>query len=228
MLNEIAMNYKIAPSLLSADMGRFAEEISAVTSAGADILHLDIMDGHFVPNLTFGVPIIRAISKVSTIPLDAHFMVSNPDFYIEPCADMGITYFSFHIEAVHHSHRMIQKIKKHSMKAGIALNPGTPVSSIIDLLTEVDFVLIMSVNPGFGGQKFIDFCLDKIKYLNKYRTENKLNFEIEIDGGVSSENIQSIVSAGTDIIVAGSFVFEHTDYAKAISALKKCEILLKG
>jgi ribulose-phosphate 3-epimerase len=210
----------IAPSLLCADFSRLSQEIATVTTAGADMLHLDIMDGHFVPNLTFGNPVVRDIIKVSTIPTDAHLMVANPGDYIAPFAQAGVSYFSFHIEATAHSHRIIEKIKSHGMKAGVAINPGTSLYTIIDTLPDIDFVLIMSVNPGFAGQKFIPSAIEKIKFLHAYRVEKKLSFLIEIDGGISDKNISSVVSAGIDIVVAGSYIFADDDYQKKIWSLK--------
>ena len=214
------MKIKVAPSLLAADFGRLKEEIQKVTEAGADILHLDIMDGHFVPNPTFGLPVINSISKIAKIPMDAHLMVTNPDFYIEPLADMGVKYFSFNIETVQHSHRMVEKIQSKGMKAGIALNPGTSIVSIEHLLDSFDFALIMSVNPGFHGQKFIQFCLEKVYNLDVIRNDHELDFEIELDGGVNEKNINSIVEVGADIVVAGAAVFGCEDYREAIRKLK--------
>jgi len=209
----------IAPSLLSADFGRLAEEIVTLQDMGVQMFHLDIMDGHFVPNLTFGMPVIKSIAGVATIPLDAHLMVTNPTEYVVPFAEIGIKYFSFHIETVHHSHRLVGNIKQHKMRAGIALNPGTPVSTVLDLLPDVDFILVMSVNPGFSGQRFIEHTLQKIVTLAEYRTAHSLDFQIEIDGGVNSDNIQSIVTAGADIVVASSFIFNTPDRAKALRSL---------
>ena len=212
---------KIAPSILSSNFCKLESEILAIYEAGADLIHLDIMDGHFVPNLTFGLPVVESIKKVSKLPLDAHLMVMNPDDYIESFARLGVKYFSFHTEAVHHHHRTIQKIKSTGMKAGIAINPGTPISSIFDLLTELDFVLIMSVNPGFSGQKFIDFCIKKVQALNDIRAEKDLKFEIEIDGGIDAETIKPVISAGIDIVVSGAYIFQNKDYKAAIENLKR-------
>jgi len=206
---------KISVSLLSADFGNLKEEIEKITEASADLLHLDIMDGHFVPNLTFGMPIIKAISRIAKIPLDAHLMVTNPDFYIEPLSDIGVKYISFHTETVIHSHRLVEKIKIKNIQAGIAINPGTDVHSLDSLLPILDFVLIMSVNPGFGGQKFLEFCLNKVYYLDKYRKDKDYNYKIEIDGGVDNTNIKPITEACVDIAVAGAYIFKN-EYDKAI------------
>jgi len=210
----------IAPSLLSANFLSLGDDIKTLESLGIQLLHLDIMDGHFVPNLTFGIPIVKAICKATSIPTDAHLMVTNPDDYIKPFADAGVRYFSFHIEAVTHSHRMLQKIKDHGMKAGVALNPGTPITAITELLPFADFVLVMSVNPGFSGQTFIPTALPKIATLVELRRQLGLTFLIEIDGGVSDQNIKQIISAGTDLIVAGSYIFEAADIAVAVRSLQ--------
>jgi len=209
----------IAPSLLSANFGRLAAEITELQTYGAEMFHLDIMDGHFVPNLTFGLPVIQAIARAAKVPLDAHLMVTNPQDYISPLADAGVSLFSFHIEVAHHSHRLVHTIKQKGMKAGIALNPGTPVATVFDLLTDIDFILIMSVNPGFSGQSFIQHSIQKIKTLAEYRKSHSLDFEIEVDGGVNSDLIKPIINAGADIVVASSFIFNAEDRETALRSL---------
>ena len=212
---------KIAPSLLSADFVRLEEEIKNIEKAGADILHLDVMDGHFVPNLTFGLPIIKQIKDIAKIPVDVHLMVSNPDVYLETLGEWKIDYVSFHQEAEAHIHRQLKVLQKHGVKAGIALNPATPVETIFPVIADLDFVLIMSVNPGFGGQSFIPLVYDKIEKLRKLADQLNPELEIEVDGGVNNINAPKLISKGSDILVAGSFVFGSDDYKKQIQILKK-------
>ncbi|HRY83451.1 MAG TPA: ribulose-phosphate 3-epimerase [Candidatus Cloacimonadota bacterium] len=212
----------VAASILSADLSRLGEELQALASAGADILHLDIMDGHFVPNLSFGLPLIKAVAGKTTLALDAHLMVTNPADYVKPFSELGVRYFSFHAETVWHSHRLIQDIRSKGMKAGIALNPGTPLTSLEDVLTELDFVLLMSVNPGFSGQSFIPSVLPKISRLKQMITDRDLNTLIQIDGGVTDQNARQLVSAGTDILVSASYIFNQPDYSLAVGKLKRC------
>ena len=211
---------KIAPSLLSADFVRLEEEINNIQEAGADILHLDVMDGHFVPNLTFGLPIIKQIKDIAKIPVDVHLMVSNPDVYLETLGKWKIDYVSFHQEAEAHIHRQLKVLQKHGVKAGIALNPATPVETIFPVIADLDFVLIMSVNPGFGGQSFIPLVYDKIEKLRKLADEVNPELEIEVDGGVNNINAPKLISKGTNILVAGSFVFGSDDYEKQIQSLR--------
>lgn len=211
---------KIAPSLLSADFTRLHDEIQSIEAAGADILHLDVMDGHFVPNLTFGLPIIKQIAKISTIPLDVHFMVTNPEDYLLSMADYGVEYVSFHQEAVVHSHRLIGVLKENKIKAGIALNPATPVELLFPIVPDLDFALLMSVNPGFGGQKFLPLVYDKIRALKKYADKIGHTIEIQVDGGVSDQNAKELAKLGTDILVAGSYIFGSNDYAVKIRSLR--------
>ena len=212
---------KIAPSLLSADFVRLEKEITSIQKAGADILHLDVMDGHFVPNLTFGLPIIKQIKDIAQIPVDVHLMVTNPDVYLETLGKWKIDYVSFHQEAEVHIHRQLRVLQKYGVKAGIALNPATPVETIFPVIAELDFVLIMSVNPGFGGQSFIPLVYDKIEKLRKLADQVNPELEIEVDGGVNNINAPKLISKGSDILVAGSFVFGSDDYKKQIEILKK-------
>ena len=205
----------IAPSLLSADFCNLQSELDSLQTA--DLLHLDIMDNHFVPNLTFGFPIIDSIRKNTNKPLDAHLMVDSPEEYVDRLADIGVEYISFHLEATAHAHRLLTKIKSLGIKAGIAINPGTAVSLLEPLLSEVDFVLLMSVNPGFGGQKFLPLVYDKLSYLRPFKA--KFGFQIQVDGGVSDKNAKELVEAGVDILVAGNFVFQG-DYNQKIALLK--------
>ncbi|MEA3546494.1 MAG: ribulose-phosphate 3-epimerase [Thermodesulfobacteriota bacterium] len=214
-------NNMIAPSILSADFARLGEEIDAVAKAGADVIHLDVMDGHFVPNLTFGPPIIKAVRKICDLPFDVHLMIENPDKYLEAYADAGADWITVHVETCTHLHRTINRIKELGKKAGAVLNPATPLSMLDYILEDVDLVMLMSVNPGFGGQSFIPSTLDKTKALKARIDERGLNVGIEIDGGVSPKTISAIASAGANIFVAGSAVFGAPDYGQAISAMKE-------
>jgi ribulose-phosphate 3-epimerase len=211
---------QIAPSLLSSDFSRLAEEISALDSSGADILHLDVMDGHFVPNLSFGFPIIQTVRKLTKLPLDVHLMVTNPDFHVPRLIEIGVQWISFHQETVHHSHRLINLIKEHGVKAGVALNPATPINTLDSILPLLDYVLVMSVNPGYSAQAFIPEMLDKLQYLSDYRKARGLNFYIEVDGGVSAANSTALLNAGADILVSASYIFNSPDYSTAIQALR--------
>lgn len=211
---------KIAPSLLSADFANLEKEVREIEKSGADLLHLDMMDGHFVPNLTFGVPIINAIRKHTKLPFDIHMMVFNPEKYLGELEKVGVQMISFHQEASIHQDRIIQEIKERKIKAGIAINPATSINNIEPILPILDYVLIMSVNPGFGGQKFIYYTLEKVKKLKKIIQNNGYNTLIEVDGGIKAENIQLLKDAGADVCVAGSAVFGKPDRKKAIDILK--------
>lgn len=211
---------KIAPSLLSADFVRLEEEINNIQKAGADILHLDIMDGHFVPNLTFGLPIIKQIKDIAQIPVDVHLMVSNPDVYLKTLGKWNIDYVSFHQEAETHIHRQLKVLQENGVKAGIALNPATPIETIFPVIADLDFVLIMSVNPGFGGQSFIPLVYEKIEKLRKLANQENPDLEIEVDGGVNNINAPKLINSGVDILVAGSFVFGSENYKKQIQSLR--------
>ena len=212
---------KIAPSILSADFSRLGEDIQAVDRAGADYIHVDVMDGHFVPNITIGPLVVDALRRVTDKPLDVHLMIENPDLYINAFATAGADIITVHQEAVPHLHRTVQLIKSLGKKAGISLNPATPVETLDVILDELDLVLVMSVNPGFGGQSFIPSALDKIRALRQRITERGLATEIEVDGGVKIDNIRQVVAAGADVLVAGSAVFNTNDYTATISALRE-------
>ncbi len=210
----------VAPSILSADFGRLDEEVSSICDAGCDLVHIDVMDGHFVPNLTIGGVVVNSVAKVSTKPLDIHLMVQNNTFFVDLFAPYKPKYISFHIEEEKHPHRLIQKIRSYGISPAIALNPHTPVSMVEHLLDELDMVLLMSVNPGFGGQKFIPFVLEKSKRLKEMIQKRGAKTLIEVDGGVSDKNIKELKAAGVDVVVAGSFVFGSKSYKDAIESLK--------
>jgi ribulose-phosphate 3-epimerase len=211
---------KIAPSILSADFSRLAEEIKDVENGGADYIHVDVMDGHFVPNITIGPLIVEAIRPITNLPLDVHLMIDNPDQFIEAFAKAGADYITVHVEACRHLHRTIHLIKSFGLKAGVVLNPATPVESIQHVLTDIDMVLLMSVNPGFGGQGFISEVIPKIKTVKQMIDEKGLQVEIEIDGGVNERTAKLCIEAGATVLVAGSAIYNEKDRAKAIAILK--------
>lgn len=215
------MKIQIAPSILSADFGRLAEEVRSVELAGADVIHVDVMDGHFVPNITIGPMVVKALRSVTRLPLDVHLMIEFPDRYIEPFVRAGASWLTVHVEACTHFHRTIHAIKAYGIKAGAVLNPATSPSTLEYILADLDLVLVMSVNPGFGGQHFIPFSLDKIRHLRKLLAGLDHYVPIEVDGGVNSQTIEAVVSAGADICVAGSAVFGARDYAATIKKLKE-------
>lgn len=210
----------IAPSILSADFGRLAEAVQTVEAAGADWIHVDIMDGHFVPNLTIGPPVVEAIRKATTLPLDVHLMMTNPDAFIPEFAEAGATILTVHVEACPHLHRTLQVIKEHGVKAGVSLNPGTSASSLDQIVGEVDLVLVMSVSPGFGGQKFIPFSLEKIRRVKNMIRESRSSAYLEVDGGVKEDNAGSILKAGADVLVSGSAIFGSPDMSATITHLR--------
>ncbi|HLR80251.1 MAG TPA: ribulose-phosphate 3-epimerase [Bacillota bacterium] len=207
---------KIAPSILSADFSKLAEEIKDVENGGADYIHVDVMDGHFVPNITIGPLIVEAIQPITSLPLDVHLMIENPDQYIPMFVDAGASIITVHQETCPHLHRTIQTIKDAGVKAGVTINPATPVEMIQPILPDVDLVLLMSVNPGFGGQSFIHQTVDKINEVAQWRKELGLSFEIEVDGGVNVETAKRCVDAGADVLVAGSAIFNEEDRKQAI------------
>jgi len=211
---------KVAPSVLSADFGNLQRDIEDICNNGCDLVHVDVMDGHFVPNLTIGPVVVSAIAACATKPLDIHLMVKNNTFFVELFAPLKPEYISFHIEEEKHPHRLIQKIRSLGIKPAIVLNPHTPPESVEYLLQDLDMVLLMSVNPGFGGQSFIDTVLTKAAKLNEIRNRLNPNCLIEVDGGVSDKNIQNLKDVGVDVVVAGSYVFKHSSKKEAIKSLQ--------
>jgi len=213
---------KIAPSILSADLANLASEVKEVAEGGADWIHVDVMDGHFVPNITIGVPVVECLKEVSPLPLDVHLMIERPEEFIEPFARGGADVLTVHVEVSHHLHRVIAQIKERGIKAGVAINPATPLGSLEEILDEVDLVLVMSVNPGFGGQEFIRGSLQKIKRLKDWLKERGLEaVEIEVDGGIKIENAAEVAKAGADILVSGSGIFGLKDRKEALRRMRE-------
>ncbi|MFO7987816.1 MAG: ribulose-phosphate 3-epimerase [Desulfatiglandaceae bacterium] len=212
---------KIAPSILSADFTRLGDEIAAVENGGGDYIHVDVMDGHFVPNITIGPMIVKAARRATQLPLDVHLMVSDPDLFIDAFVDAGASILTVHAEAVTHLHRTIQRIRDRGIRAGAALNPATDLNVLTYVLEDLDLVLLMTVNPGFEGQRFIPAVVPKIKALRKRITEQNLNTEIEVDGGISEKNIKTVSAAGADVFVAGSAIYYSEDYKKTIRLMRE-------
>ena len=211
---------KIAPSILSADFSRLGEEVKAVEEAGADWIHVDVMDGRFVPNITIGPLVVESLRKVTKLPLDVHLMIENADLYIEDFAKAGADIISVHAEACPHLHRTIQSIKENGAKAGVVLNPATTLFALDEIIEQVDMVLLMSVNPGFGGQKFINSVLSKIELLRNTLNESGVELDLQVDGGIKPDNVAMIKEAGANVLVAGSAIFGSDDYKKAIEELR--------
>ena len=212
---------KLAPSILSADFGHLAEDVKKIEEGGADYIHVDVMDGHFVPNISFGAPVMKCLNGKTNLPYDVHLMIENPDRYIEDFVTDKTEYITVHQEACVHLHRTVQNIKSMGIKAGVSINPATPVSTLECILPDVDLVLIMSVNPGFGGQKFIPGALEKVRKLAEIKKAQNLGFAIEIDGGITLENIKEVVDAGVEIVVAGSAVFKAEDVTERVREFKR-------
>ena len=211
---------KIAPSILSADFAMLGDEIRKIEEAGADMVHIDVMDGHYVPNLTIGLPVIKSIRKITKLPFDVHLMIDNAERYLEDYHAAGADIITVHMEAVKHIHRVVQSIHKLGIKAGVALNPGTPLCMVEPVLEDVDMILLMSVNPGFGGQSYIHSVTDKIRELRRMLNERNLNTDIQVDGGVDAVTVKDVIEAGANVIVAGSAVYKAEDTREIISVLR--------
>lgn len=211
---------KIAPSLLASDFSKLGEEIKKVEKAGADLIHIDVMDGHFVPNITMGPPVVKALRKVTRLPFDVHLMIANPDDYIDVFADAGADIITVQVESSVHLHRTIQNIKLKGIKASVALNPSTSLSTLDWILEDVDMVLLMTVNPGFGGQSFIGSVTGKVAHLKEMIDKKKYSIDIEVDGGIGLDNIRQITEAGANVIVAGSTIFKAPDINSIIKELR--------
>ncbi len=212
---------RIAPSVLSADLGRLAEQIAMVEQGGADWIHVDVMDGHFVPNLTFGAPLIRALKRLTKLPLDVHLMVTEPEKYIADFADLGASVFTFHPEATIHVHRQLHAVRERGMRAGLALNPAVPLSLIEEVVGDLDLVLVMSVDPGFGGQSFIPAAIDKIRRVRGMLDAVNPNAVLEVDGGITKDTINAAYLAGAEAFVAGTAVFGEPDPGAAVGILRR-------
>jgi ribulose-phosphate 3-epimerase len=211
---------KIAPSILSADFSRLGEEVRAVEAAGADWVHVDVMDGRFVPNITLGPVVVEAVKKVTSLPLDVHLMIVEPEKYVEAFAKAGADVLTVHVEACMHLHRVVQQIRAAGARPAVVLNPATPLAALEDILPDVDMVLLMSVNPGFGGQSFIPQVMDKVRRLKAMVDARGLDVDIQVDGGIHAGNAREVVAAGANVLVAGNAVFKAKDYGAAISALR--------
>ncbi len=211
---------KIAPSILSADFGRLAEEITAVEKAGADWIHIDVMDGHFVPNITIGPSVVSSLRKVTKLPFDVHLMIENPERYVETFARAGSDFITVHVEACHHLHRIVTLIRETGARAGVSLNPATPLALIEPILPDIDLLLVMSVNPGFGGQSFIGSVLPKIRRAGELVKAVAPNVLLEVDGGVTLDNARFVAEAGAEVLVAGAAVFGSSDYGKTLAAMR--------
>lgn len=212
---------KLAPSILSADFGHLAEDVKKIEEGGADYIHVDVMDGHFVPNISFGAPVMKCLNGKTSLPYDVHLMIENPDRYIDDFVTPQTEYITVHQEACVHLHRTVQNIKSKGVKAGVSINPATPVSTLECILPDVDMVLIMSVNPGFGGQKFIPGALGKVRELAEIKRNKGLSFVIEIDGGITLDNIGEVMEAGVEMAVAGSAVFKAEDVVERVREFKQ-------